>query len=561
MRKLRLFFHTVRYLKPVQVYGRIWFKLYKPKPDPAPPAQAAPRSGTWIQPALRPQSLTGQRIFSHLNETHNLPSTGPWHIAEVSYLWNYHLHYFDDLVSEGFEERRQWHAELITNWIGGNPPGSSPGWDPYPISRRVVNWIKAELAGPILDQAAVESLAAQTRHLIKKPEYHLQGNHLWANAKAMIFAGLFFGGHKTKGEAKNWLAKGLRLAGRQLREQVRPDGSHCEQSPMYHALMLEDVLDIINLGRTFGWEEAEQWTTVAKRMLGYLRRVCHPDGQLVLFNDAAMNMTPAPEQLLQYGRNLGISPGAICPGSSECEHSPDSGLVRVDKGAWSLFFDTGPIGPDYIPGHAHADNLTFELSLDGKRIIVDTGTGLYGTGDLRQYQRSTAAHNTVRVDRIDSSEVWAGFRVARRAKPLEPAKINVSDGQIVCQAGHDGYARLAGGVIHERKIRINAQEVFIQDDLIGHKEHEVEVFLHFHPDFHLEENEAGWLVVEHATGIARAKISFRGGDTSGKEKYAYSPEFGLFLQAERLTARKLGRLPCSLQTAIVLQSSDSAFLH
>ena len=80
---------------------------------------------------------------------------------------------------------------------------------------------------------------------------------MWVNAKALVFAGLFFGGRCEQGEAARWLAAGFKIAEREFAEQVRPDGSHFEQSPMYHALMVEDALDLINIGRAFGWTELE----------------------------------------------------------------------------------------------------------------------------------------------------------------------------------------------------------------------------------------------------------------------------------------------------------------
>jgi uncharacterized heparinase superfamily protein len=490
--------------------------------------------------------------FLHLNEEHSIQPGKVWRVKQASDLWNYHLHYFDDLVSDGFKQRRKWHQDLVQNWINSNPVGSSPGWDAYPTSKRVVNWIKAEMTEPVLDQADLDSLAVQIRSLVQKPEYHLLGNHLWANSKAMIFAGLFFGGHLRQGESGRWLNKGIRIAERQLKEQVRSDGSHFEQSPMYHALMLEDVLDIINLGRALGWDGFERWTKVAGKMLGFFEAVCHPDGQLALFNDSATNIAPEPESLLLYARRLGVKPEVLAQESFYCRHFPESGLVRVDKEDWSLFFDSGVIGPDYIPGHAHADNLTFELSFQGRRLIVDSGTGLYGTGMLRHYQRSTAAHNTIRVDRRDSSEVWSGFRVARRAKPLWPAKIYNSEKLVTCQASHSGYTRLSGGVVHERKISINSGEITIQDNLCGKYEHELEMFLHFHPDYQLNKNGESWQVIESKSGEIKCRVALRGFEASEKEKYFYSPEFGSFIQAERLVARKKSFLPCTLQTGIIV---------
>ena len=92
---------------------------------------------------------------------------------------------------------------------------------------------------------------------------------------------------------------------------------------------------------------------------------------------------------------------------------------RICKGEAVLLIDVAPIGPDYLPGHAHADTLSYELSLYGKRVLVNSGTSRYGSGPKRDWERSTAAHNTVEVDGQSSSETWSGFRVARRAYPFD----------------------------------------------------------------------------------------------------------------------------------------------
>ena len=72
------------------------------------------------------------------------------------------------------------------------------------------------------------------------------GNHVFANAKALVYAGLFFDGI----EANDWLAKGMKILVKECNEQILPDGGHFELSPMYHAIVLEDILDLINICRT-----------------------------------------------------------------------------------------------------------------------------------------------------------------------------------------------------------------------------------------------------------------------------------------------------------------------
>src|SRR5690606_4238812 len=123
--------------------------------------------------------------------------------------------------------------------------------------------------------------------------------------------------------------------------------------------------------------------------------------------------------------------------------------VRMAAGAAVMIADVGRVGPDYLPGHAHADTLSFELSLHGRRVLVNGGTSTYEAGPLRLRQRGTAMHNALEVDGQDSSEVWSSFRVARRALPMN---IRWADegSVLVLEGSHHGYWRLPGKVVHSR---------------------------------------------------------------------------------------------------------------
>ena len=133
-------------------------------------------------------------------------------------------------------------------------------------------------------------LALQVRWLSKKIEWHILGNHLFANAKALVFAGLFFQGR----EANAWLAKGLRILSNEIPEQILPDGEHFERSPMYQTIILEDLLDLINLSNAFPDNLIVDFTkdlkSTATKMLNWLIAMCHQDGEISFFNDASIGL-------------------------------------------------------------------------------------------------------------------------------------------------------------------------------------------------------------------------------------------------------------------------------
>jgi uncharacterized heparinase superfamily protein len=464
---LSRYFHTVRHLKPCQVYGRIFRpgSVIRPSEDLCPARREG--WGRWVEPARRQASMIGSGRFRFLNDVRELDGKGSWNDRTAPKLWLYNLHYFDDLNADGARGRRQWHLELIRRWTAENPPASGNGWEPYPTSLRIVNWVKWALGGGTLSEEAVRSLAAQARWLDKNLETHLLGNHLFANAKALVFAGLFFEG----AEADRWLAKGVSVLRREVPEQILPDGGHFERSPMYHSLILEDLLDLANLARAYGGRAGApaclplaEWEATAGRMLAWLAAMRHPDGEIVLFNDAAFGIAPSPAELEGYAARLGFEPPPD-PGEGVTD-LPESGYIRVGKRESVAFLDVAPLGPDYLPGHGHADTLSFEWSLSADRVLVDTGVSLYESGPERLYQRGTQAHNTVAVDGEDSSEVWGSFRVARRARPFGPSI--AESGRIVCVAcSHDGYRRLPGKVIHRRTWTVGSNLLRIEDALEG----------------------------------------------------------------------------------------------
>ena len=237
---------------------------------------------------------------------------------------------------------------------------------------------------------------------------------------------------------------------------------------MYHSLILEDLVDLTNLRGAYPGLLPD-WSEPAGRMVSWLRQMIHPDGRISFFNDATFGVAPEPEELFAYADRLGIE-------QAECSLS-DSGYRRLVNGETVVLFDAGPIGPEYQPGHAHADTLSFELSHRGKRLLVNSGISTYERGLEREQQRSTAAHNTLRVDGTEQSDVWAAFRVGRRARPRD-VKV---EGSTCAEAAHDGYMRLRGSVLHRRKLVLEHDRLMVTDSLEGKSSHRAECFFHIHP--------------------------------------------------------------------------------
>ena len=455
-------------------------------------------------PACREPSLIGPGEFLFLCERGSLRDHS-WDGPEREKLWRYSQHYFDDLNAAGAADRVAWHVELLEDWVRHNPPAVGNGWEPYPTSLRIVNWIKWALAGNTLPEACIQSLAVQARWLSKRLEVHLLGNHLFANAKALVFAGLYFGGD----EADGWLRTGLRILAREVPAQILPDGGQFERSTMYHTLALEDMLDLCNLGAgcpellsEAGRKQLASWRQCVPKMLKWLHAMCHSDGEISLFNDAAIGIAPSVIELNAYAARLGFDiRSASVPARSQATttdrtafvsavHLRESGYIRLENRDAVVLLDVAPVGPDYLPGHAHADTLSFEISLFGHRLLVNSGTSCYGTSSERLRQRGTAAHNTIVVDGQNSSEVWGGFRVARRARPFGLTIGSLETLPLEVHCAHDGYRRLQGRPVHERLWRLSGCELVIEDQVLGAFT-TAEARFHLHPQVQVTIDDDG----------------------------------------------------------------------
>jgi len=146
--------------------------------------------------------------------------------------------------------------------------------------------------------------------------------------------------------------------------------------------------------------------------------------------------------------------------------------------------------PRYSPRPKDSDLLE-ELGLKDKfvigyigtpwqRIFVNSGISCYGNSRERLMQRGTACHNTLVVDGKNSSEVWDGFRVAKRAYPLGLENEDKGKEGLWIRCGHDGYTRLKGKPVHWREWCLKDNSLEIKDQVTGDFSEAV-AFYHLYP--------------------------------------------------------------------------------
>ena len=247
---------------------------------------------------------------------------------------------------------------FLKRWLKEVKSINYVGLDPYPTSLRIVNWIKWYLSGNLVADDMKSSLVMQTEHLSKNIEWHLLGNHLLANAKALIFSGIVFDGQLSK----QWKSKGIEIYKKQIDIQILDDGGHFEKSPMYHAIILEDLLDLINIGKLFSNSLPKYFIDKliykAEKMLYWLEVMSYNNGEIPHFNDSTKNISSNIIELKKYALKLKIlMPKNICTKEKiDFKELVESGFIRVDTENSRTFLDVGTIGASF------ADHVTPAIS-------------------------------------------------------------------------------------------------------------------------------------------------------------------------------------------------------
>lgn len=447
--KLGRLINTIKYLKTAQIVHQIKKRLVHSRfSEKCCRTSVQLNNIEWIKKPISFNADEEKLTFLNIDSKFNC-----FDLKHHGLLWAYNLNYMDWLGQPmiTFDEGAKWIDKFIRDI-----PNNTVGLDPYPIALRGINWIK--FISVYYKEIELErlknwndSLYSQYCLLLNKLEFHLLGNHLLEDVLSVFIASLYFKDLKFYRKSTNIIRK-------QLKEQILNDGAHYEQSPMYHCILLDRLLDCYNFSinnKLFPNQNDlnDIFQDTAIKMLGHLESIRYNDGTIPLVNDSAYRIAPLPDEIFDYAKRLELNWSAI--------QLNDCGYRRFNIGKFEGIIDVGDIKASYQPGHSHADTFNFELRIDGQPFIIDTGISTYEKNQRRQYERSTAAHNTVTVDGKDSSEVWSGFRIGNRAKITlnkdTPTKI---------EGFHNGFGKHN---LHIRTFEISEREIKISDIITGGK--------------------------------------------------------------------------------------------
>ena len=503
MKQIPKLYHTLKYLKQKQFTYRIYYALrnkFRKLSKHKYPVRTAPLSKRLKLIECKTFdifNIYNNDAFTFIGITHKFQKNEvDWNYNHYGKLWNYNLTYFDFLQQKNMSQENG--LKFIKDFINYHQPIRGKKM-PFPISLRNINFIKFISKKNIKDKEVNSFIYNQYFVLMDNLEYHILGNHLLENAFSLLFGAYYFEDEILYTKAKEILTE-------ELEEQILNDGAHFELTPMYHQIMLFRILDCINLIKSNQWKNQELLTLFIDKseiMLGWLETMTYNNGDIPLLNDSAKGIAPTSKELFEYAKTLNLKSNKV-PLSA-------SGYRKIKNKNYECVIDIGNIGPDYIPGHAHSDTFNFELYVDNKPIIIDTGISTYETSNTRTLERSTASHNTVEINAKNQTQVWGGFRVAKRAEIIE-----LEEEKNTILATHNGYEK--EGYLHTRQWTFLNKEIIITDTIKSEKCYNAIAYLHFHPNINVE-------ILNNQIITPFIKILLKDYLKLSKESYNYSNNF------------------------------------
>lgn len=512
MSKLKLYYYTIKDLKPIQIKYQFFDRFMKKSID---------RNDSRILNEI--DSNDNYKIFINeldedveylqrfdtdglkrhevtlINESHTLDLES-WNVREASRLWNFNLHYLEFLIPIAVKYQKtkdkswlQLWKEYVVAWID-HPTIDSI--EPYTISIRIPNLlISMECLGGDLkkDKSFIKkinnSIYKQYVYLQNHLEYKLLANHLFENLKAIIIASIYF-------DEKNVYSKYIKKLQTELNEQILDDGIHYELSIMYHHIILEDLLRIYVMMKSCDYKkDVESLCATIVKMTNAMCSLEKGINRIPLFNDSGNNVAKNSECLKRAVERL-----LHCTISDNITVFPNAGYAKKYMTNVAIMFDAGALGPRYMSGHAHCDCLSFELFYKGCPVIVNSGTLLY-QGKERRYFRSTMAHSTLMIDDREQAELWGEHRASKKSTKF---------GIDAKASSVEGCFRSYHKDFFKRKIFVRSEAIDIVDqyEVKDEQSHLAKAFYHIGPEYQTyhDENNSCIDIIQKTTNQKLARF-------------------------------------------------------
>lgn len=453
IRILSRYFYTIKNLKLIQIYYLFFYNLYKPKIifNKNLNIKVDKIKVNFLKNDFTPFIDINKKNYTFNNITFKTDKNFNTHTKDK--LWIYHLHYFDFLNSNKVNFKIK--VGKINNWIRYQSISFDERFDSYPLSIRIVNFIKFAIENNYHKKYFLNSIFNQFEYLQNRIEYNIQGNHLLTNIKALIFSGVFFHNNLTN----EWTNKLLVILEIELKKQFTSNSFHKEGSLLYQRIILEDLFDIYllikNSNLSYHYEFLIPYIEGISKSCQYLYFSKY---NINNFNDSFKRNDLTPDNILFKN---------IKREFPKFDTNEDF-LINKD---WKIFskFDYKIIINsfddflEYQPGHIHASLLAFELEIKNVKIFSNKGVSTYEDNLKRKLERSTRSYNTLQINTDNIHDTWKSFRLGRRAK-IQKNRTIFKDNKYKISLSHDGYYKKYK-TYHKRNFILEENIITIIDSL------------------------------------------------------------------------------------------------
>lgn len=417
---------------------------------------ARPARGFVLQPEPRStgqaarglQMLAGNYLVNgEIVEHGALP---PWDLeAPPDLLADLHgFAWLDDLAIVDTLAAREAAQDWVFDWIDRYGAGAGPGWRPDVTGRRMIRWIHHAIL--ILSHRPAEesraffgSLGRQARYLALRWRSVPAGLPRFEALAGLVYAALALEG------LEHLLPRALKALGRECRRAVAGDGGIGSRSPEELAEVFT-LLAWVNLAVSDSGRAAEVHLLRAlERMAPAVRALRLGDGRLARFHGGDGGQSERIDHALA---DAGVRAPARPQGAM--------GFARLSSGGTLVLMDAAPPPPPALGARAQASTLGFEMSSGRHPLLVGAGVAAQFGPEAARRARTSAAHNTLVIERRSSARFITEGLVGRAfgQRLVEgPRRVPVgwdrNDFGVGVQASHDGYRDLMG-LVHMRQLAL-----------------------------------------------------------------------------------------------------------
>lgn len=486
---------------------------------------------------------------------------------------NRHQHFFTLGVAYWLTDDERYATKFVEHlegWMEQNPAGMGVNWlSSLEISFRTISWIWAfhffkdsvSFTDKVF-QEAVKYLYIHGRHLEKYLSTYFSPNtHLTGEALGLYYLGTQF---PFLERAKQWRKLGEEILINELDRQILPDGVYFEQSTWYQRYTADFYLHFLILqglnNDDIDPSATKKLFSKIQKMLDFLMLITRPDGTTphIGDDDGGRCLPITSDNPTNFRGTLAVGSTVFKRGDykfvakessqetlwllgtsgieifntmrSQRPHKISKEFINggyyVMRDGWTeddnyMLVDAGEVGA-LKGGHGHADTLSFELAIGGRTLLVDSGTYTYHKSkELRDYFRSSIAHNTLTIDEKSSSKTGGKFDWQSRAEIVDRQWIS-QDRFDFFEASHNGYRQLENSPAdYTRSILFLKNDYWIMRDFVKTVgEHDYQQNFHFNSETNpsIENIENGiWCVNEMAGNEVGLRL-FTFGDNGGWQR-------------------------------------------